>query len=136
MKRCYPRSHVTRWSRGNINRLLATKLEQDSGLWWETENSRVTCSFVHVVTRGHVTNKKRYISTYARLCLLNLKWMWLMRRGHHPPWSHDTIVTWRVKKVISLFSHGSWLPNSTRWWLMVLGHHAQSRMNLWSRDYM
>ena len=37
-------------------------------------------------------------------CLVNLKWVWFMTRDHYPQWSHDTIVTWSVKKVISLFS--------------------------------
>ena len=38
---------------------------------------------MHVVTWGHVTNKKRYISTSSRTFLLNLKWMLFIRRSHH-----------------------------------------------------
>ena len=51
-----------------------------------------------MVTWGHVANKKRQISTSARSCLLNLKWIWLMRMDHHPQWSHDKIVAWWRKK--------------------------------------
>ena len=40
--------------------------------------------------RSHVTNKKCYISTSARPCLLNVKWLWLMEEvtthnDHMPP---------------------------------------------------
>ena len=79
--------------------------------------------------------KIRYNWTSARLYLLNLKLWELMRRGYHPQWSYDTKTTWRIKKPLSLFLHGSWLLNSARWWLMLLCHHAQSCMNLWSHDY-
>ena len=47
---------------------------------------------------------------------------------------HNSRVT--IKKVICLFLHKSWLPNLARWWLMVLGHYAQNRMILWSREHM
>ena len=47
------------------------------------------------------------------------------------------MVNWQNYRVTSNeVSHGSWLPNSTRWWLMVLGYHALSRLILWSCDYM
>ena len=72
-------------------------------------------SFFKTSKRLHT---KRYISTAMRACILNLKWWWFMKRGHHPQWSHDIIVLSQIKKVISLFFHDLWLPNSTRWWLV------------------
>ena len=129
MKICYPQSHITRCSRGTSGHMtnrkhyisiftgsVATKL---TGIRWGATNLRVKCPFVHVVTWGNVTNKKRYIWTSAKLHLLNLKWWCLMSRGHHPQWSHDTIVAWRIKVVISLFLHGSCLQNSTRWYSLL-----------------
>ena len=65
---------------------------------------------------------------------------WFTRRCHHPQWSHNTIVEWRIKKVLSLFLHGSWLPNSPRWWLWYwVTRHIVAWLrgySVWSRGYI
>ena len=63
-------------------------------------NLRVTCPFVNLVTWQI---KSRYISTSTRTSQLNLKQWCLMKRGHHPQWSHYKLVARRIKKVISLY---------------------------------
>ena len=50
--------------------------------------------------------------------------------------SPPTVVTLHKSRVKKSHIHGSWLPKSTRWWLMVLGHHAQSYIMFRSRHYM
>ena len=94
------------------------------------------CPFNDVVTWGHVTNKKKlYFYFHEARSHYTWEW-WLMGRGRHSQCSHDTIITWQMKNVSSLFLQGSLLPNSTRWWLVILEHHAQIHTILWLRDHM
>ena len=109
-----------------------------AGLWLmiRTKNYKVKCLFNDVVMWGHVAKKNVLFPLLRGLWPLKLKGWLLMMRGHHSQWSHDTIVPWQIKKVNLYFYKAPWLPNSTRWWLMILVHHAQSHVILWSRNRM
>ena len=51
-------------------------------------------------------------------CLLNLTQWWLMRRGHHPQWWHDTIVARRIHKISRVFT---WLMDTKLDKMMAYG---------------
>ena len=80
-----------------------------------------TCSFAHLVTWVYVTNKIIYISISTRRYSTKLEMVMAYEKGSPP-----TMVTWHNSRVTNKKSYVSRPPNSTRWQLIVLGHHAKS----------
>ena len=97
---------------------------------------RVTCSFVLVVTWDDVTHKRSYISTSMSPYSTKLEMVMAFEMMSIPSmvaWHNNHVTN---KKALSLFLHGSWLTNWTRWWLIVLDYHKKRRLGFWSCDYM
>ena len=74
----------------------------------------------HVIhrPRGHVTNEKRYISTFTMPTDPKLCRAVAQDEEISPTKSHDTSTTWtcdKSKKFISLLSQGLWTPNLADW---------------------
>lgn len=65
--------------------------------WWLMVRSHKlqSCLSDKVVTWGHATNKKRFISTFVRLLVTKLDRVIAFEKGL-PHWSHDTIATWNI----------------------------------------
>ena len=84
-------------------------------------------------TWHHVTNEKKITSPFPRAMANKLDRVMAFEKGSPP--SHCTIVRWPIKN-ISLFLQDSWLPNWTRWRLILLDHNAQTHVILWSRYHL
>ena len=88
----------------------------------------------HVTLRycGHVTNKKRYISTFTRPMDPKLSRVVTQDEGTSPTKSRDTSTTWSrdKSKALSLISQGLWTQNLANWGLRMRGSQPQSHMTL------
>ena len=120
--------------------------------WWLMIRSHKLKSHMYFCSRDHVKSRDKYKTFYFNFCdamSTKLEMILVYEKGSSP-----IIMTWHnscmtSKKSYSLFSHGPWPANSTRWsmttkldkvigyWAtMVLDHHAQNCIILWSRDYL
>ena len=82
-------------------------------------NLRVTCSLVHVVTWGQVTNKKRFISISMIPYPTKLEMVMAYEKGSPP-----TIVAWKNSHVTSKKSYisvSTWLISTKSDKVMVYG---------------
>ena len=81
---------------------------------------------------GQVTNKKSYLSTFAKPVGLKLSKVLTQDERTPPTKSRDTSchVMWQIKNVISSLSQGLWTPNLTGRWLRMRGLHPQSHVIL------
>ena len=89
--------------------------------------------------RGHVTNKKRYISTFIRPTDPKLCRVVPQDEENLPTKSHDTSTTWsrdKSKNFISLLLQGLWTSNLASWWLKMREPHPESYGSLWYRDHV
>ena len=74
--------------------------------------------------RGHVTNQKRYISTFTRPTDPKLCRVVAQDEEISSTKSHDTSTTWshdKSKNFISLLLQGLWISNLVGWWLKMRG---------------
>ena len=60
---------------------------------WQVTINKITWIFDHVVTQGHLTNKKSYISTSMRLMVTKLDKVVIHRKNLQPTKSVDPLVT-------------------------------------------
>ena len=94
-------SFMVTWQIENVISPFLRDLCQPSLTRWY----KVLCPFDHMATWGHVI-KKNVILLLPRGLWPPSSTAWcLMKMDQHPLWLYDTVV-------ISLFLHGSWLPNS------------------------
>ena len=89
--------------------------------------------------RGHVTNQKRYISTFTRPMVSKI-WPGV-DSGYGGPtkyitWHFNAAVTWQFKNVLFPQPQGLWPPNLTGWLLRLSHHHAQSQTTLLFRGHV
>ena len=102
--------------------------------WWFRMRGPHPQSRVTLRYRGHVTNKKRYISTFARRMDPkfskqggNLGWRDVT---YKVMWRINHVVTWQIENVISLLSQGLWIRNLAGWCRRMRGRHPQSHVTL------
>ena len=96
-------------------------------------------SHVTLRYRTHVTNQKRYISTFTRPTGPKLCRVVAQDEEISSTKSHDTSTTWsrdKSKNFISLLSQGLWTPNLAGWWLEMRGPHPQSHVRLRYRGHL
>ena len=89
-------------------------------------------------SRGHVANKKHYISTFTKSIDQNkqggdLGWRELT---HKVTWHFDIVVTWQFENVIFTQPQSLWLPNLAGCVLRLRRRLAQSQMRLLFRGHI
>ena len=87
--------------------------------------------------RGHLTNKKRYISTFTRLMTTKRSKVVTQDEGITLTKSRNTSITWfcdKQKKITSSLSQRLLTPNLEGWWLRMRGTYIQNHVTLWSCD--
>ena len=82
--------------------------------------------------RGHVRDKKCYISTFTRQDA-DLGWVNLTCKV---TWHINHVVIWQMKNVLSPLSQGLWTPNLAGCWLRMRGPHPQSHVMHQSRGHV
>ena len=91
--------------------------------WW-TATSKVTWPCDHVATWSHVTNKKRHISTSPRPLIAYFGKVEIYSTWPLSIKSFDALGMWSSdhvtdkKRYIST-SARVWLPNFTKWWVLM-----------------
>ena len=77
--------------------------------------------------RGHVRDKKCYISTFTRQDA-DLGWVNLTCKV---TWHINHVVIWQMKNVLSPLSQGLWTPNLAGWRLRMREPHLQNHVTHW-----
>ena len=94
-----------------------------------------------MVIWSQVTNKKRYISTSTRPITAKLYKVGVHSKGplsiksfwRFDDWSHYHVTD--EKRYIST-SARLWLPNLTKWWVLMQAYYLPSHTTCWSRGHI
>ena len=106
--------------------------------WWFRMRGPHPYGHVTHRPRDHVTNQKRYISTFTKPMGPQLSRLVTLDEGLHPQSyvTFDHVVTWQIKNVISPLSQGLWTPHLAEWCLRMRKPHPQSHVTLRHRGHL
>ena len=82
----------------------------------------------------HVTDKKRYISTFATPMTNKLDRVVGSHAGLLSTKSHNLLITWshkaiyQMQNIINSFSRDLWLSDLTEWWLTIRSHMSNNKV--------
>ena len=92
----------------------------------------------------HVADKKRYISTSARIMAKKLDRVVDYKAGLLSTKPHNLLISWshkvikQMQNVINLFLRDLWLSNLTEGWLMIKSHMSNNKshipLTMWLRE--
>ena len=131
----YPSSYTKHYNRSyfHFHKTYGYRTWQTGELRWGTTTSKVTWPCDQEAIWSRVTNKKRYISTFQRSMTAKLGKVEIYSKGPPPiklTWSSDHVID---KNVIFQLPQDRWLPNLTKWWVLIQVYHLQSHITGWSR---
>ena len=99
--------------------------------WWFRMRGPHPQSHVTLQYRGHVTNKKRYISPFTRPIDPKLNRVVTLDEGTSPIKSRDTAMWSRDRsKTLYLYFHKAYGPKLANWWFSMRRRYPQSHMTL------
>ena len=143
MRGTHPQCHITHWPRAHARsrdqwkpkyllfcKSYGPKTWPGSGIWWELLAHNVIWISEHVVTCGHVTNRKLNIFSSKRYMITKLFGVVTYDERNSPIMSRDSLttksreVTWQTENEISFLVQRLWPPNLAGWWLVMQKTHA------------
>ena len=110
--------HVVTWQIKNVISPLSKGLwNPNLAGWWFTMREPHPQSHMTLQYHRHVTNKKRYISTFTSPIEHKFGDLGWGKSTYNDTWHFNYVVTWQIKNILSSLSEGTRSTKFSGWWL-------------------